>query len=94
MSDPKIPEDFDKDFVVLSDQVKETLAKNSELNKVFKEVTALMRQAHEAWHSGKYETFEAALTALGLEVEAVTPDDDDYDYLMQKMGKQDPRIKS
>ena len=69
-----------QDPIVLSEQVKAQMAADPELAKALKEHFANMRQAHHAWRSGRYESFEAAMEAItGNRPEPVDLSEDEDD---------------
>ena len=72
-----MPDDFEKDPLVYSEQVKAQMAADPELAEAMKEMAAMMRQAHHAWKSGQYASFGDAMEAIsGCRPEPLDLDDE------------------
>lgn len=56
--------DFEKDVLVYSQKVKDQMANDPALAEAMREIGAAFRQAHHAWQSGQYESFEDAMEAI------------------------------
>lgn len=70
-----MPDDFEKDPLIYSEQAKAQIAADPELAEAMREMAALMRQAHHAWQTGQYASFADALEAItGCRPEPVDPD--------------------
>lgn len=68
--------DFEKDNLVITDQVKYTLVSDPKLAEACKDLFASMSQAHRDWKSGKYASFDDAMFAItGKRPELVTDEE-------------------
>jgi hypothetical protein len=68
-----MPED---DFIEFAPGVLEKMESDPELKAAMQEMLANMRQAHHAWTSGQYASFDDAMEAItGSRPEAVDVDD-------------------
>ena len=66
--------------VILSDQVKEQMAKDPEIAKAMQAISADFRQAMQLVSDGKYASFDDAIEALtGKRPQPVDLDDEDLD---------------
>ena len=66
--------------VILSDQVKEQMAKDPEIAEAMRDFSAIARQAMEGLKSGKYPSFEEAIFILtGERPEKIEFDEDDVE---------------
>lgn len=57
-------DDFEYDPLIYSEQVKAAMAADPDLAEAMREIATSMRQAHHAWRSGQYASFEDAMEAI------------------------------
>lgn len=61
----------------LSNQVKEAMDKDPDTANALKEFVAMLRQAQQGLHDGKYETFDEAMRAQGADPQPLSQEDID-----------------
>ena len=83
-----MPDDFEKDPLVYSDQVKRKMEEDPALAEAMRQIAAEMRQAHHAWQSGQYASFDDAMEAItGERPEPVEMDDEDYEVVEKALAE-------
>ena len=62
-------------LIGVSEQAQEALAEDPELASAVKDMMAKFRQAQQAFHEGRYSSFEEALAALGVRATKIRDED-------------------
>lgn len=61
--------------IEFSDQAKQALESDPKLANGVRDLMAKFRQAQQAFHEGRYPSFEEALAALGVEAKRIAGED-------------------
>jgi hypothetical protein len=69
-------DDFENDPLIYSDLAKAKMTADPDLAEAMREIAATMRQAHHAWQSGRYASFDDAMYAItGRRPEKINTED-------------------